>query len=244
MEFATMTLAEECLSTERGSLVKRDQAGQRGSFFRALLCEIRVNTLREAPFISYANLECTWIATESRVPLGPAALPSLPCTPTPHSRTPHKVRRYHGQVCCELQRRSRFSDRVTDMKRWRVHHWTYSTWPAPGLGFSSLRLAWLAARWCVRALIVWPLVTFCCSLCTSELRWTSRKGQFRGAAPLCRTPDDVDIAKKTEIFLLADLRLSMKWKSFNASQLASCIFAIHYIFSRISRPETPWSLFF
>lgn len=32
VEFATMPLAEGCLSTERGLLVKRDQAGQRGSF--------------------------------------------------------------------------------------------------------------------------------------------------------------------------------------------------------------------
>lgn len=57
--FARMLLAEGCLSTERCFLVECDQAAEKGSFSERALQDSCKHTLREASFISYANLDCT-----------------------------------------------------------------------------------------------------------------------------------------------------------------------------------------
>lgn len=63
-----MLLAERCSSTERCFLVESDRGGEKGFFSERALGVLCKHTLREAPFISYANLECTWLAADSRVP--------------------------------------------------------------------------------------------------------------------------------------------------------------------------------
>lgn len=54
--------------------VECNRKAEKGFFSEpgARLC--RVNTPREAPFISYANLRCTWPAADSRLPVGSTAL--------------------------------------------------------------------------------------------------------------------------------------------------------------------------
>lgn len=59
VEFARMFLAVGCLWTERCFLVECDRAGEKGFFSEQALQDSCKHTLREAPFISYANLECT-----------------------------------------------------------------------------------------------------------------------------------------------------------------------------------------
>lgn len=67
VEFARMLLAEGCLSTQRCFSVECDWAREKGFFSEQTLQDSCKYTLREAPFISYANLECTWLARDSRV---------------------------------------------------------------------------------------------------------------------------------------------------------------------------------
>lgn len=62
-----MLLAEGCLSTQCCFSVECDWAWEKGCFSEQTLQDSCKYTLREAPFISYANLECTWPARDSRV---------------------------------------------------------------------------------------------------------------------------------------------------------------------------------
>lgn len=59
LEFVRMLLEQRCLLAERGFLVECHQAVEKGFFLQRALQNSRKRTLREAPFISYANLEST-----------------------------------------------------------------------------------------------------------------------------------------------------------------------------------------
>lgn len=70
LEFPWVLLEQRCLSAEHGLLVEWHQAVEKGFFWQGALQNSRKHTLREAPFISYANLESTWHTTDSRVAPG------------------------------------------------------------------------------------------------------------------------------------------------------------------------------
>lgn len=59
LEFLRMLLEQRWLLAERRFLVECHQAVEKGFFLQQALQNSRKHTLREAPFISYANLEST-----------------------------------------------------------------------------------------------------------------------------------------------------------------------------------------
>lgn len=82
LEFLRMLLEQRCLLAECRFLVECHQAVEKGFFLQRALQNSLKRTLREAPFISYANLESTWRATDSTVPPGSDTL-SLNLGPRP-----------------------------------------------------------------------------------------------------------------------------------------------------------------
>lgn len=69
-EFPGMLLKQRCFLAERLFLVECHQAVEKGFFSWRALKNSRKHTLRETSFICYANVESTWLATDSRVPPG------------------------------------------------------------------------------------------------------------------------------------------------------------------------------
>lgn len=76
-----MFLEQRCLLAEPRFLVECHQAVEKAFFWQRALQNPRKRTLREAPFISYANLERTWRATDSTVPPGSGTMSMVlgPC---------------------------------------------------------------------------------------------------------------------------------------------------------------------